>query len=121
MSFPQITFKHTQTPVVYHLQDLITQKFQSLERYVGGKTDARCEVEFAKVAPHKNGAIYRTEVNLFIDGTLYRVEATEESFEKAIDSVRSELDTELGRARTKRVSLFRQGARKMKDMMRTGS
>ncbi len=121
MSFPTITFKYTQTPVVYQLQDLITQKFQSLERYVGGKTDVRCEVEFAKVAPHQNGNVYRTEVNLWSDGVLYRAEATEESFEKAIDAVRSELDTELGRARTKRQSLFRRGARRMKDMMRMGS
>lgn len=118
MSFPTIMFKFTQTPVVYHLQDLVTQKFQSLERYVGGKTDVRCEVEFLKVAPHQRGAIYQVEVNLWADGVLYRAEATEENFEKAIDGVRSELDTELGRARTKRMSLFRRGARKMKAMMR---
>lgn len=118
MSFPTIVFKFTHTPVVYQLEDLVTQKFQSLERYVGGKTDVRCEVEFVKVAPHQNGAIYQVEVNLWVDGVMYRAEAVEESFDKAIDAVRSELDTELGRARTKRMSLFRRGARKMKALMR---
>ncbi len=118
MSFPTIVFKFTQTPVVHQLEDLVTQKFQSLERYVGGKPDARCEVEFVKVAPHQHGEIYQVEANIWVDGVLYRAEAVAENFEKAIDGVRSELDTELGRARTKRMSLFRRGARKMKAMMR---
>lgn len=117
MSFPTITFKHTNMSVDYELQGRVTEKFQSLERYIRGKSDARCAVEFAKVTPQQHGPVYRVEVNIWSDGVLYRAEATKDSFDAAIDSVRSELDSELGRARTRRMSLWRKGARKMKEMM----
>lgn len=121
MSFPVITFKHTNTPVAYHLQELVTQKFDSLTHHVKGDTTARCEVEFQKIAPHHNGPVYRVEVNLLCRGMVYRAENTSENFEKAIDSVRAEIDRELQRAKTKKQSLWRKGARRMKDMMRFGS
>lgn len=117
MSFPNILFKHTQTEVNYTLQDLVTRKLISLERYIGGRTDNRCEVEFAKTVPHQNGPIYKVEVNIWSDGVLYRATDTAATFEAAIDAVRSELDRELNRARTKKVSLWRKGARRMKEIM----
>lgn len=120
MSFPHISFKHSQTEVNYKLQDLITTKLHSLTRYIGGKSDNRCEVEFSKVAPHQNGDIYKVEVNIWSDGVLYRATDTASTFENAIDAVRSDLDSELNRARTKKMNLWRKGARRMKDMMRFG-
>ncbi len=118
MSFPHISFKHTQTEVNYQLQEQVTIKLQSLDRYIGGKSDNRCEVEFSRIAPHRNGDIYRVEVNIWSDGVLYRAENTASTFENAIDAVRSELGSELQRARTKKMNLWRKGARKIKDMMR---
>ena len=120
MSFPAITFKHTNTPVAYHLQDIVTQKFESLAHHVAGDTTVRCEVEFEKVAPHHNGPVYRVEVNIWVSGVMYRVEKTAESFDRAIDVVRPDINRELQRARTKKQSLWRKGARRMKDMMRFG-
>ena len=117
MSFPNIAFKHSQTEVNYKLQDLITAKLATLERYIQGKGDNRCEVEFSKIAPHQNGNIYQVEVNLTSDGVLYRASDVASTFEAAIDGVRSDLDSELKRARTRKLSLWRKGARKMKAMM----
>jgi ribosomal subunit interface protein len=121
MSLERITFKHTGIDVRPHLQDIITEKLQTLDRFLGGKSDVKCEVEFAKVAPQRNGAVFRVEVNISSAGILHRAEATEDTFERAIDEVRSELESELQRSRTKRQSLWRKGARKMKDMIRFGS
>ena len=121
MSFPTISFKYTNTPVAYHLQDLVTQKFESLAHHVAGNTTARCDVEFEKVSSQQNGSIYRVEANIWCDGVMYRSENTADSFDNAIDTVRAELDRELGRARDKKQSLWRKGARKMKDIMRFGS
>jgi len=120
MSLERITFKHTATDVRPQLEDIITEKLQTLERFLGGKSEVMCEVEFAKVAPKRNGSIYRVEVNITSAGQLHRAEATEETFERAIDVVRSELESELQRSRTKKQSLWRKGARKVKDMMRFG-
>ena len=120
MAFPTISFKNTNTKVDYKLQDLLTQKFTSLEKMVGDETDVRCEVEFEKEAPHRHGDIFRVEANLWLKGTLHRAEASCANFEKAIDEVRDELDKELRRSSKKRTNNFLKGARKIKDMMKSG-
>jgi ribosomal subunit interface protein len=119
MTTPNITFKHTDTEVDYDLQSVLTQKITTLEKYFEEPT--LVEVEFRKEAPKNNGDVYVVEVNCAVKGELYRAVATSESFEKSIDKVRSELDKELRRAKTKRGSLFRKGARRIKEMMRWGS
>jgi len=120
MSFPTISYKTTNTNVPDTLKTLLEAKFTSLEKYLGDETDVGCEVEFEQTAPQKSGRIYRVEANLWFKGNMYRAEATEDQFEKAVDEVRSELDKELRRANKKRQSLFRKGSRKIKEMMRFG-
>jgi ribosomal subunit interface protein len=122
MTFPTINFKAlNSTSVDDTLLSLLEQKFQSLDKYVGDETDVKCDVEFEKVTASKNGKIYRVEANLWLHGKLYRAEATEISFEVAIDEVQSELDKELRRANDKRDSLMKRGGRKIKEMLRFGS
>jgi len=54
---------------------------------------------------------------LLKDGTLFRAEATEESFEKAIDEVRAEIDKSLRRAKEKHATLDKQAGREIKEQM----
>lgn len=118
MTFPSISTKATNIEITPKIERLIEQKIAPLGRFVGGHEGAvKCEVEIAKVAEHQSGKIYRAEVNLTIGGKLYRAEATEEQIEKAIDEVRDELKVELSKASDKRESLFKQGGRKIKEMM----
>jgi ribosomal subunit interface protein len=120
MAFPIIQFKATNTILEGRLQDLIEQKLVSLERYMGNATDTKCEVEFEKIGLHQNGRIYRVEANLYRNGQLFRAEATEESFEKAIDKVRSELDAEMDKTGKRRETLMKRGGRALKEMLRFG-
>jgi len=121
MAFPIITFKATNTVLEGALQDLVTKKFTVFERYVGEATDLKCEVEFEKVAgAQTSGQIYRVEVNFYRDGQLFRAEATEDTFEKAIDEVRDELDKTLRRDGKKQETMFLRGSRAIKDMLRFG-
>ncbi|PJC56193.1 ribosomal subunit interface protein [Candidatus Kaiserbacteria bacterium CG_4_9_14_0_2_um_filter_41_32] len=120
MTFPTIAYKHTNTNVDYKLQDLLVQKFSSLEKYIGDETDVRYEVEFEKVTPQQNGNIYRVETNLWLKGNLYRAESIDENFEKATDEVRDQLAKKLRRASKKHTNRFLQGARRIKEMMRFG-
>jgi ribosomal subunit interface protein len=119
MSFPQINFKALHTEVDPVLQDLLEVKLRSLEKFIGDETDVKCDVEFDKVASKHSGKIYRIKVNLWLHGKTYHVDATEDSFELAIDEVRSELDKELRRANDKRDSLVKRGGRAIKKMMRS--
>ncbi len=120
MNFPTITFTHKNVSPDHTLQNLVTSKLTSLQKYLDGARSVRCEVEFERVTSHQHGPICRIEANLWRGDRLARAEATEETFEKAIDEVRRNLEHELERAHDKRVSMFRKGARRIKDMMRWG-
>jgi ribosome-associated translation inhibitor RaiA len=77
MAFPMIQFKATNVDLNPEWQQLVEQKFQSLEKYVGNHTDAKCDVEFDKETGehHNAGKIHRFEANLFLGGKLYRAVA----------------------------------------------
>jgi ribosomal subunit interface protein len=120
MAFKNITFKHTNSDTDSRIHEFVRQKLVSLEKYVADGVEARVEVEFEKVASHKSGPICRVEVNVWVDGSLYRADNTQETFEAAIDVVKDDLDHEMKKAHKKRNSLFRKGSRKIKEMLRFG-
>lgn len=115
MAFPQINFKFNGIERAEELSKLVTHKFESLGKFIKEGVPALCEVEFEKVAEHKKGKLYRVEVNLTINGTLHRAEATEETFEVAIDEVKNELDKEIRRSKDKRDSLIKRAGRNLKE------
>ncbi len=118
MIFKNITFKHTNIEVDKKLDNLVEQKIVSLEKYVNPGTEVRIEVEFEKNPSHKSGLTCRIEINVWENDILHRAEATEETFEVAVDVARNELDKEMRRAHEKRHSLLRQGSRKIKEIIR---
>ncbi len=115
MAFPQITFKLNDIANGDRLSSLVTKKFESLGKFIKEGIPALCEVEFEKVAEHKKGEVYRVEVNLTINGNLFRAEATRETFEQAIDQVKNELTKEIGRSKDKRDSLIKRAGRNLKE------
>jgi ribosomal subunit interface protein len=119
MTFPTINYKFNDLEEAKALTDVVDQKCASLEKYFSDSESVSCDVTFSKVATQQNGQIHRIEANLSVDGTLYRAEATEESFEKAIDEVRAELDKEIRRSKDKQVTLDKQAGREAKEQMLT--
>jgi ribosomal subunit interface protein len=117
MTFPIINYKFNSLTEAPALANIFEQKSVALEKYLRENSDVVCDVEFQKVAPHQSGMVHQVEVNLTIDGSLFRAVATEESFEKAIDEVRDELDDEIRRAKEKQETLQKQGGRELKEMM----
>ena len=116
MTFPTITYKYNGIEEAKPLAEIVDQKFASLEKLVGTQA-VTCEVEFEKVAAHQHGRVYRVEANLGVKGELFRAEATEESFEKAIDEVRHGLEYELSRAKDKHHTLDKESGRALKEQM----
>jgi len=115
-----INFKATNAEISDDLKDVVEMKFSSLEKFIG-EVPAICDVEFEKMTAQQTGSVFRMEANLEVDGKLYRAEATMDSFEKAIDEVRSELDKELRRSNSKKETMLKRGGRKIKEMLRFGS
>lgn len=117
MTFPTINYKFNDLPEAQALTEIVEQKCAAFEKYLHNNSAASCDVEFQKVAPRQNGQVHHLEINLKIDGQLFRAEATEESFEKAIDEVRNELDKELRRAKERQKTLRKQAGREVKEKM----
>lgn len=117
MTFPTINFKYNDLKEAAALSNVTEAKIGSLAKFLSGEESVTCDVEFEKVAPQNSGDVHRVEVNMMVDGTLYRADATESSFEKAIDEVRDELDKEMRRAKDKQVTLDKDAGRAAKEQM----
>lgn len=119
MTFPTINYKFNGIEEAKSLADVVDQKIIPLGKFIDAEAAVLCEVEFEKTSAHQHGRMYRVEANLSVNGHLYRAEATEHTFEEAIDKVRDELDTELSRSKDKQVTLDKEAGREMKAQLLT--
>ena len=119
MTFPSINFKYNDIPEAQALTELVEQKMASFEKYLHNGESVGCEVEFSREASSQTGQVYKMSAHIKINGNTYHADATEESFEKAIDEVRDELDKELRKAKEKQATLAKQGGREAKEQMMT--
>jgi ribosomal subunit interface protein len=120
MAFPTIHYKYHGIEEAKALTDSVDQKMQSLNRFMTREVSPMFEVEFQRLTTHQSGRIYRVEANLSMNGTLYRAEAVENSFEEAIDKVRDELDAELSRAKDRQTTLRKRAGRALKSLLSRG-
>lgn len=120
MTFPKAHTKGTNYELTPQIEQHLEDKLNLLEKFVPEGAAVVCDVELEKVAPKQTGQIYRAEINLQVDGKLYRAEATEEKMEDAIDAAKNEVKREISRAAEKHQSLMRRGGKKIKDMLRFG-
>jgi len=120
-TFPSINTKTSNFGQTPEIEEVLLKRLKTLEKFLpDGETKLLCDVELEKLTDQQSGRIFRAEINLQVGGTLLRAEATEERMEDAIDRAKNELKSELVRTSGKRQSLFRRGAKRIKDMMRFG-
>jgi ribosomal subunit interface protein len=120
MTFPNINYKYNGIEEAKSLTDIVGQKLGSLQKLIPDTAAVVCEVEFEKTTSHHHGKIYRLEANLSVNGQLHRAEATENSFDEAIDRVRDELDRELSHAKDKKDTLAKRAGRAFKGLLSRG-
>ena len=112
-----INFNYNNHTEAQNLTDTTEQKLTSLKKFIADNASIICDAEFDKVAANNKGSIFRFSVNLQVDGDMYRAEATEESFEAAVDEVRDELDKKLRRTKSKKDSLGKKAGRALKNLI----
>lgn len=120
MAFPLTHIKGTNLEVTDALRTLVTQKFSTLEKFIGDETDVSCNIELEKMTGSQSGTIFRAEANLRFMGKLFRAESTTDQIEKSIDEVKNELERSLRRANKKSRTLIKRGGAMLKNMMRFG-
>ena len=112
----EINFTYNNHDEARSLSEVVQDKFDSLHKFIGADQSVTCDVEYDKVAANQKGSVFKVAVNLQIDGTLYRADAVEESFEAAVDEVRAELDKRLRRAKSRKDSLHKKAGRAIKQL-----
>jgi ribosomal subunit interface protein len=116
----KINFKFTDTEVDNTLREYAETKVHAFKKLLGKHdiSGAVCDVEFRRSTKHQTGDVCTAEVNLEVDGKLFRVSKDEPTFEKAIDKVKDDIIHSLRADKEKRESLAKQGGRILKNMFR---
>ena len=114
-----IIVKGSHIDVTDAIRDYLEKKVKSLEKFLD--VNAKIEAEVGKTSNHhKQGDIFRAELNIANEGKMTFVKAEEADLYAAIDRVRDEAAQVLASKKDKRQSLFRKGAQKMKNMFKRG-
>ncbi len=103
------------------IDEYITKKISSLEKFLEVKEGAMCEVEIGRTTMHhKSGDIFKAEINLTQPGVkqVYVV-AEEADLYTAIDVVKEEAEHAIISRKTKDTTLFRRGAVKIKNLLKS--
>lgn len=105
------------------LEDYVTKKLNSLEKFLGHyqykNHDLIFEVEIGKTTNHhRQGDIYRAEINFAAGGTHLRSEATRDDLYAAIDEAKDDLKREIRNHTKKHRNIFRRGKAKVKDLIK---
>lgn len=115
-----ITFKNTRYEPDQKLIADTTKKLESLARFLGknaGAADVQVELEKA-VGSHKQGDIWRAEINVLHEGARYRVESTKAKLDHAVTTALRDIADVLRKAHTKENHLLKRGGAAVKSFLR---
>lgn len=100
------------------IENYLEKRLKGLRKLV--KDDgARVTVELGKTTEHhKQGDIFRAEINLRSKGKDFYVAVEKDDLYSAIDEMRDEIMAEVKKFRGKSETIFRRGARKIKNVMK---
>ena len=102
------------------IDDYITKKISSLDKFIGVKDNILCEVEIGRTTKHhKSGDIFRAEVNIIEPGNkqIYTF-AEEVDLYTAIDVVRDEAERAIVSRKNKYHTILRRGGAVIKNLLK---
>jgi ribosomal subunit interface protein len=116
----KINAKGTNMKLTSDIKDYLFKKIESLQKFLS-KTDETIlfDVEIGKISKHhKNGDVFRTEINLRIAGKNLRAESEMDDIFASIDMAKDEMARELKTNKEKKVSLLKKGGAKIKNLVK---
>lgn len=117
----KIIIKGTNIKLSPSISQYIEEKIGGLEKFLKKFNPELIEarVEVGKITRgQRQGDIFRAEINLSINGQLFRAEKTEESLMAAIDLVKDELAREIRKYKDQQTTALVRGARSWKKFWR---
>jgi ribosomal subunit interface protein len=106
----------TLTPAI---EEYTQKRISSLSKFIRYE-NAVCNVELIKTTGHhRSGDIFKAEANIHMgDGEDVYAVAEREDLYQAVDALRDELERILTSMKEKKITLFRRGAARVKDIMK---
>lgn len=117
----KIIFKSKNLRITEVVENYLRKKLTTLQKFLKNFNPEliRAEVEVGKTTRHHQaGNIFRAEINLSINGKLFRVESERDDLYTAIDEARDDLEREIKSFKTKKETIFIRGARSLKKSFR---
>jgi len=120
MATMKINIKATNISLTPAITDYLNTKLAYLKKYLRGKeAEALADVEVGKISQHhRQGDVFRAEINISWKGELFRSEATKDDLYAAIDAAKDEIALEIKKKFKRQNSLIRRGARRLKNLFR---
>lgn len=116
-----INVKTTNCDMTPDVQAYIDGKLHALHKLVvveDEDAEVICEIEIEKALEQQHGPIWRAEMNLTVNGELFRAETKGESINEALDELKDEMSKRLRRAKGKQTDMLRRGGAAIKKMLR---
>jgi len=116
----KINYKATNFDLSAEVQGYFEKRIESVGKVIDIENPTLfLAVELGRTSEHhQQGKIFRAEVNLEIDGDVFRSVSVKEDIMSAIDEAKDDLVRELRKRKGKRMSIFRKGRKKIKDIMK---
>jgi ribosomal subunit interface protein len=111
--------KGTNLPLEPHIISYLEKRLEQVGKLIPEDSSLLCDVELAKTTDHhEKGDVYYAEINLTVDGKLFRATAEAETIEAAIDIMQSNVMRLLRKTKRKGLYNIRKGGAMVKDFLR---
>lgn len=112
--------KGTNMNVTSEIADYLQKKIDMLDKFIDSNdTSILCEVEIGRTTTrHKSGDIFRTEINIRLDGKQFRAVAEDVTPLSSIDDAKDEMARELSNYKSRQLTMLRRGGAAIKNLLR---
>ena len=107
-----------QIEVTEAMKAYVEKRIEPLSKMVKDNATV-CDIELARTTRHhQSGDIFKAEVNMVVEGEQMFATSEKSDLYEAIDDMRNELDRMLTTRKRKKITVFKKGAQKIKDIIK---
>ncbi len=113
------SIKATNIELTSSIRSYVEDKLSHLDNMVEKYNDSSAQVEVGKITRHhKSGEVFFAEINLHMDGKLFREVVDAEDLYAAIDQAKDKMHLDIGAYIKKNNRLLRRGGQMIKRFLR---
>jgi len=110
--------KATNMDLTEAINDYVNKRLSVIEKFVKeGEMNAHIEVG-KTTNHHKQGDIFRAEINIEINGSKFYTFSEKEDLYQAIDDAKEEIVRQIKNSKDRKQTLFKRGAKSVKKMLK---